>query len=116
MIRRRDWVKASLATIVSATVTGHWVQASQLQATTHQTLHIKNLHCEGCAKRLRQALYKVQGVLTIQTNVSQGIAVITPTRSATPSAKAIWEAAENQKFQVAKLVTPTGTYSSKPQR
>lgn len=116
MQTRRDWIRQATSVaasgMVAATVSANTLQ--QQKQIPVRTLFVKNLHCEGCAKRLRASVYKVEGVLKVQTNVKNGIALITPTNGGSPSAKALWEAAETQKFNVAKLVTPAGTYEKKP--
>lgn len=115
MLTRRNWMQ-SAATVFTATALGvRTADATTMQEIPAHTMFIKNLHCEGCAKRLRNSVYKVEGVLAVKTHVKNGIAVITPTEGGNPSAKALWEAVENQKFQIAKLVTPNGTYEEKPQ-
>ena len=115
MLTRRNWVKTTAATLTSTVLGAQWVSASVAQAPAVRTLHIKNLHCEGCAKRLHASIFKVEGVQVLQTYVEAGTAVITPTQAGTPSAKALWQAAVTQKFEVAKLVTPAGTFEEMPQ-
>ncbi len=114
MLTRRDWLRAaSVATLSLAfaiTVAG----TTTAQDVQTQTIFINNLHCQGCAKRLRNELFKVAGVKDVKTDVKAGTAVITPTEGSSPDARAVWEAAEKEKFEVAKLVTPNGTYDEKP--
>ncbi len=89
---------------------------SLLRAETpaSNALVVKNMHCEGCAKRLRTRLYKVPHVLKVTTDVKEGTAILLPAAGKTISPKAIWEATEAEKFEIAKLTTPNGTFTSKP--
>ena len=89
--------------------------AQQSQRPETITLHVKNMHCEGCAKRLRARLYKLPHVLKVTTNVKSGVAVLTPTKGKSIAAKGLWEVAEAEKFQVAKVTNSHGTtFHKKP--
>ncbi len=81
---------------------------------TTNALVVKNMHCEGCAKRLRSRLYKLPNVVKVTTNVKQGTAIIVPAAGKTVSPKSVWEATEEENFEIAKLTTPGGTFTSKP--
>ena len=114
MLTRRNWMLATTATLVGMTQGEQPEQWTINNNRRLHTLHITNLHCEGCAKRLRNAIYKLEGVLKVHTNVAKGVAVITPTQNGNPSAKAIWQTTVNQKFQITKLETPNGTFEQAP--
>ena len=50
-----------------------------------QVLHVEGMHCEGCAKRVQDALLKIPGVLSAQVDLaseSAHIAVSVPVESA----------------------------------
>ena len=108
MLNRRHWIGLSLA------VVGAGLSPALAQQPPVTAIYIKNLHCEGCAKRLRARLYKVPDVLKVSTNLKQGVAVITPTQGTSVSLKALWEAAETEKFQVSKVSGPQGVFNKKP--
>ena len=103
---------AGIATMLTTSVIGQ----QQQQKTVMTSLYVSNMHCEGCAKRLRTRLYKLPNVLKVTTNVKQGIAVITPSTGKDVSVRSVWDVAENEKFKVIKIADKTGTHTKKPVR
>lgn len=41
-----------------------------------QVLHVEGMHCEGCAKRVQDALLKIPGVLSAQVDLASESAYI----------------------------------------
>lgn len=78
-------------------------------------VHIPNMHCETCAKKIRSRIFTVKGVQRVVTWVKQDLAVIEPVQGQTVSAKAIWDTLEQGKFQVDRIETPQGVITEKPQ-
>jgi len=109
MLTRRNWMRTTATALTVTTLGVRAADATVLEDAPKSTMYITNLHCEGCAKRLRNSVFKVEGVSAVKTDVEDGTAVITPTSGGNPSAKAIWEAVEKQKFVITKFVTPGGT-------
>jgi copper chaperone CopZ len=82
-------------------------------ATT--AIYVSNMHCEGCAKKLRQKLFTVKGVAKVTTSVKEGVARITSSTQQEVSLRALWEAAEAMKFKPTKVIGPQGEFTSKPE-
>lgn len=119
MTTRRKFIACSAVGIASLLVAATATQAQQQQQQTQTkltSLYVKNMHCEGCAKRLRTRLYKLPNVLKVTTDVKQGIAIITPSTGKDVSTKTVWDAAENEKFNVIKIADRSGTHTKKPLR
>ena len=81
-------------------------------------IHVKNMHCESCAKKIRRRLFAVSGVVSVKTDVKANVAVIVPQRNVKkqPSPRALWTAVEKAGFQPLKLAGPFGTFTAKPRR
>ena len=81
---------------------------------TVYVIYVENLHCKHCAKRLARKLFAVPGVKKVTANVKKDLAVAYPETKKTLSPLKLWEAAEEAKFKVVKLVTPTDVIEKKP--
>ena len=77
-------------------------------------VHIPNMHCESCAKKIRSRIFTVKGVQRVVTWVKHDLAVIEPVPGQTISAKAIWDTLEEGKFKVDRIETPQGVIKEKP--
>ena len=77
-------------------------------------VYVDDMHCKACAKKIARKLYTVPGVGAVRANVKKNFALITPQNGKDPSPRAIWEAVEATKFKPVKLVTPRGTFKTKP--
>jgi copper chaperone CopZ len=102
---------AALAAVT--TVGAPPAQAANVVATT---IRVKDMHCEGCAAKIRRGLFAVAGVVNVKTNVKTHSAVVMPQRSRQPSPRAMWEAVEKAGFEVVRLEGPSGTFTDKPQQ
>ena len=110
MTTRRQFLAGSAAGLAGLMTTTAFAQ----QTITLTSLYVSNMHCEGCAKRLRTKLYKLPNVLKVTTNVKQGTAIITPASGKDVSSKSVWTTAETEKFKIVKLADKNGTHTTKP--
>ena len=90
------------------------VEAQQTVAANAIKVHFKDIHCEGCAKKIRSRIFTVAGVSKVETSVSKDLAIVTPISGRTLSAKDLWESLDQGKFDVSKMETPDGTLTEKP--
>jgi copper chaperone CopZ len=81
---------------------------------TTTTIHINDMHCPTCAKRIASRLYTVAGVVRVSTDVAKGVAIVTPQSNRQPSPRGLWDAVEKAGFQPTKIEAPNGTYTEKP--
>jgi copper chaperone CopZ len=72
------------------------------------------MHCDHCAKKIARKLYAVPGVVQVRADVPKNIAYVIPQQGKTVSPKQVWEAVESAGFPVARVVTPTETFTTKP--
>ncbi len=77
-------------------------------------VHFKNIHCESCAQKIRSRLFTVAGVSKVETSVQKDLAIVTPTPGKMLSAKDLWEALDQGKFDVDRMETPSGLITEKP--
>jgi copper chaperone CopZ len=87
--------------------------AAQTPATT--TIHVNDLHCAGCAKRVVKTVTEVPGVGAAQADVKAATVTVTPQAQKAPSPRQLWEAVEKAGFKPTKLTGPSGTFAEKPQ-
>ncbi len=80
------------------------------------TIHVTDMHCATCAKKIAAKLYGVPGVLEVRANVKADKAYVVPQKTKTPSPKAIWEAVEAAGFKPTKMSGPAGKFTKKPSR
>jgi copper chaperone CopZ len=78
-------------------------------------IHVGDLHCKTCAKKIARRLYTVKGVMKVRTDVEANVAVVTPQTKKTLDVKALWNAALKSGFPPLKLVGPTGAFEPDPQ-
>ena len=107
---RRTAVIAGLATFA----VGGAAQAAK--PVSYTTIHVHNMHCENCAKRIAGKLYGVPGVIEVRADVPKNIAYVVPKKDKALSPKSLWEAVEASGFKVAKLEGPEGSFTAKPTR
>jgi copper chaperone CopZ len=79
-------------------------------AKTDTTIHVGNLHCKTCAKKIARKLYTVKGVAKVRSDVKANLVVITPQRKKQLDVKKLWAAATKAGFAPVKLAGPTGTF------
>lgn len=96
----------TLAALVAASAT-----AAEVQSTT---IHIQNMHCANCARKIANKLYAVPAVVNVKTNYQAGIAVVSPQPKKGTSPRALWEAVEKAGFKPVKLEGPSGVFTAKP--
>jgi copper chaperone CopZ len=72
------------------------------------------MHCAGCAAKVAGNLKAIQGVAGAQVDAEKEVAIVTPKSAATLSPRALWEAVEKAGYKPAKLVGPSGAFTSKP--
>lgn len=116
MLSRRFFLVS--ATGVLATASLAMASRSVVAATptsSQVVIHIKAIHCAACAKKITKKLKDVDGVHEVKADVKKDLAVVSPTKDKSPSARALWEAVEAAGFTPTKLVAPSGTYNEKPQ-
>ncbi|MDA0661129.1 MAG: heavy-metal-associated domain-containing protein [Planctomycetota bacterium] len=116
MLTRRFFLVS--ATGVLATVSFSALSRSGFAATptnSQVVIHIKAIHCAACAKKISKKLHGVDGVHEVKADVKKDLAVVSPVKDKSLSARALWEAVEAAGFKPIKIVAPSGTYNEKPQ-
>lgn len=82
----------------------------------YTTIHVHNMHCADCAKQIARKLYAVPGVVEVRADVAKNIAYVVPKKDKPLSARSLWTAVESAGFQVARLESPQGTFTTRPTR
>jgi copper chaperone CopZ len=105
---RRSAMAGTLALLASPAL----AQSSPQIAYT--TIHVHNMHCGACAKKIASKLYAVPGVVEVRADVKKNIAYVVPQKDKTLSPRTLWQAVEAAGFKVAKLEGPQGTFTTVP--
>ena len=87
--------------------------ADAADATTTD-IEVEGMHCPACAKKIVARLMTVPGVADVQTEVTEGVLLVTPKPQKAPSARAMWEAVEKAGYKPIKLAGPGGVFTTKP--
>ena len=98
------------ATVLVALCAG-WLVAAEPQTTA---IHVDDMHCPACAKKIVTKLQTVEGVASANANVEAGEAIVAPNGKAKLSPRALWEAVEAAGYTPTKLVGPSGAFTEKP--
>ena len=112
-MNRRNFLAASTMAALCLLPTV-FSSAQQPVAKNAIKIYFKDIHCEGCAKKIRSRLFTVVGVGKVETSVKQDLAIVTPVQGKTVSAQAIWESLDQGKFDVDRMETPDGILTEKP--
>jgi copper chaperone CopZ len=80
------------------------------------TISIKGMQCAGCAGHVAESLQAIPGVAKAHADATKATAVVTAKSKMSPSPRALWEAVEKAGYTPVKLVSPAGTFTSKPQQ
>ena len=83
-------------------------------AETDTVIHVGDLHCKTCAKKIARRLYTVKGVVKVRTDIGANVAIVTPQTKKTLDVKALWVASQKAGFPPVKLVGPDGTFEPDP--
>ncbi len=78
------------------------------------SIHIADMHCQHCAKKISGKLYTVKGVKNVKTMLEDGLAEVTPSKQQMPSLKTLWEVLEEADFEPTKIVVGDKVYDKKP--
>ena len=107
-------VQALAFTLLVLLLISHQLQAAS--PIPYTTIHVQNMHCDECAKKIARKLYALPGVVEVRADVNNNIAYVVPQKDKSLSARSMWEAVESAGFAVAKLQSPQGTFTAKPVR
>ena len=107
----RTMRKSTLVTTLALLALGQAVWAADPVPTT---ITIPDMHCMGCAKKMANKLYAVQGVAKVEASVEATTMTVTPKAQQAPSPRALWEAIEKAGYKPSKIEGPSGTFKEKP--
>lgn len=99
------------AAVVCLAVTA---KAEMPDTKDYTAIHVTDMHCMSCAKKIAARLYPLSGVLRVHADVEKDIAYVVPQKTKSPSPKAMWEAVEKAGFKPLSMSGPGGKFTSKP--
>src|SRR5688500_14918498 len=80
----------------------------------YTTIHVQDMHCGECAKKIARKLYAIPGVVEVRADVGKNIAYVVPQKDKSIASRSMWEAVESAGFRVVRLESPQGTFTTKP--
>ena len=80
----------------------------------YTTIHVQDMHCGECAKKIARKLYAIPGVVEVRADVNKNIAYVVPQKDKTIASRSMWEAVESAGFRVVRLESPQGTFTTRP--
>ncbi len=106
-----------IAFALAVVVTTVMAVGSRLEAASpvpYTTIHVENMHCGECAKKIARKLYAIPGVVEVRADVNKNIAYVVPQKDKAIASRSMWEAVEQAGFRVVRLESPQGTFTAKP--
>src|ERR1043166_393938 len=103
--------RRTLIAVLLTLLCGHVTAANPVPYTT---IHVHNMHCGECAKKIARKLYAIPGVVEVRADVDKNIAYVVPQKDKSLPARQMWEAVESAGFAGARLEGPQGTFTTKP--
>ena len=70
--------------------------------------------CGGCVKKITKRFEGVEGVAKVECSIEKQLVTVIPEDNVRLSPKGIWEIMESISKTPTKMVTPDGTFTSKP--
>lgn len=106
---RSRFVMTAAAVLIA--VSAGWLIAAEPQTTA---IHVDDMHCPACAKKIVTKLQAVEGVASANADVEAGQAIVATKEKSKLSPRALWEAVEAAGYTPTKLVGPSGVFTEKP--
>lgn len=78
------------------------------------TITVPELDCPSCAKKITDAIGKLDGVAKAEADVKSKTIRVTPKAGLVPSPKGLWEAVEKSNKTPTRLEGPSGVFTTKP--
>ena len=70
--------------------------------------------CGGCVKKINKRFEGIQGIAKVQCSIEKKSVTVIPEQDVRLSPKGVWELMEGIGKTPSKMVTPNGTFTSKP--
>ena len=90
-------------------------QAQETVSKDEIKVYFNDMHCEGCAKKIRSRIFTIKGVKSVSTSVSEDVAVIKSQPGNELPLKKLWETLEEADFEINRIVTASKTITEKPE-
>ncbi len=112
MMLRRSGLIAGSMLMTASVVTGSFASAAEREKTS--TVMTVGEMCGGCVKKITKRFDGLEGIAKVQCSVEKQSVTLVPTPNVRLSPKAIWEIMESIGKTPKKMVSPDGTFTSKP--
>ncbi len=111
-ILRRSGLVTGFILMVASVVTVSFASAGERTKTN--TIMTVGEMCGGCVKKITKRFDGVEGVAKVQCSIEEQSVTLVPKRDVRLSPKAIWEIMESIGKTPEKMISPDGTFTSKP--
>ena len=109
---RRTGLVAGVVLMVASVLTASVASSSEREKTN--TVMTVGEMCGGCVKKITKRFDGVEGIAKVECSIEKQSVTLIPKDRVRLSPKGIWEIMESIGKTPTKMVTPDGTFTSKP--
>ncbi|WP_037254886.1 heavy-metal-associated domain-containing protein [Rhodopirellula europaea] len=113
-LSRRTGLVAGVVLMVASVLTASVASSAEREKTN--TVMTVGEMCGGCVKKITKRFDGVEGIAKVQCSIEKQSVTLTPKDRVRLSPKGIWEIMESIDKTPTKMVTPEGTFTSKPKK
>ena len=113
-LSRRTGLVAGVVLMVAAVLTASVASSAEREKT--RTVMTVGEMCGGCVKKITKRFDGVKGIAKVQCSIEKQSVTLIPKQGARLSPKGVWEIMESIGKTPTKMITPDGTYTSKPKK
>lgn len=113
-LSRRTGLVAGVVLMVAAVLTASVASSAEREKT--RTVMTVGEMCGGCVKKITKRFDGVKGIAKVQCSIEKQSVTLIPEQGVRLSPKGVWEIMESISKTPTKMITPDGTYTSKPKK
>lgn len=113
-LSRRTGLVAGVVLMVAAVLTASVASSAEREKT--RTVMTVGEMCGGCVKKITKRFDGVKGIAKVQCSIEKQSVTLIPEQGVRLSPKGVWEIMESIGKTPTKMITPDGTYTSKPKK
>jgi copper chaperone CopZ len=112
ILSRRTGLSVGLALLTAAVLFVSPATAAEKEKTN--TVMTVGEMCGGCVKKITKRFDGIEGIAKVQCSIEKKSVTLIPDKGVRLSPKGVWEIMESIGKTPTKMVTPDGTFTSKP--
>ena len=109
-------MRSATLTALALSLLGIWTVAAQPPAPpSRSVITVPTMDCAGCAKKVAALVQGVPGVGQVTPNVESRVLVVVAQPNVGVSPRGLWDAVVKAGYVPAKLESPSGVFTARPQ-